>query len=296
MEEKIKIMSIIGTLIGILITVSFVLFRTFAISTESVMIYPMVFFNDFISTSASAGSSEAMISSILSPLTFIAPFIPLALGFSVLIFYGIKYGEDRKFGLVVTLVPSLIGIVLLGPSLTSVLFALALAVSGVLCTPIAVMYLKELKKFRRYRIGSRTMGKLFFFINLVLFFALLINVTYGADNYNQIYSEEMKGFIMEMLPDVDTGDMPEIEGFDLLPPEQQQEIMEQYSELTESQKEMVESRMESMVESENISAMISLLVFITPMMVFAVLEMLRIVLLSPLAGFASSVSLPELKN
>jgi|GEM_PF-1840448 len=295
MEEKLKRRIIIGTLISVLITLGFVFFKSLSISTHSVMRYPIEFFNNFASVSAESGASKAILSSLISPFLFIIPFIPITLAFSILIFYGVYFGEDRKLGLFSSLIPSVIGIVILGPSVTTLLFSLSLIICGILCTSLTVMYLDELKKWKKYRIGERTIGKLFLIINLFLFFALMINVVLQIDSYNSFYKEETKNLVSSLVPELGTGNMT-TEGFDLLPPEQQEAIRQEYSNITESQKEFVDSKVQEMIESEKISSLINFFIFLMPFTVFALLELLRILVLSTLGGLISTISLSKIEK
>jgi len=157
------------------------------------------------------------------------------------------------------------------------------------------MYLDELKKWKKYRIGERTIGKLFLIINLFLFFALMINVVLQIDSYNSFYKEETKNLVSSLVPELGTGNMT-TEGFDLLPPEQQEAIRQEYSNITESQKEFVDSKVQEMIESEKISSLINFFIFLMPFTVFALLELLRILVLSTLGGLISTISLSKIEK
>lgn len=294
MEEKTKRRIVIGTLVSILITISFIFFKSLSISTKSVISFPVTFFSDFVSISSSSGPAEAILSSIINPLNFIIPFIPITIALSVLVFYAVNFGEDRKLGLVSCLIPSIIGIAIVGPSVTSLFFSIGLVACGMLSTPLTVMYLEELKKWKKYRIGSRTVSKCFLLINLILFVALLINVFYEIDYYNGIYKEETKEFVWDMLSDVSLDNMPgELE---ILPPEGQEMVKEQYVNTTETQKEMINTGIGGLLESDTVSVAINFSIFTMPFMIFGILELLRTVVLSPLAGLITKISLSEIRT
>lgn len=285
---------VIGTLVSVLITISFIFFKSFSVSTKSVITFPVTFFSDFVSISSSSGPAEAILSSIINSLNFIIPLIPITIALSVLVFYAVNFGEDRKLGLISCLIPSVIGIAIVGPSVTSLLFSIGLVVCGVLSTSLAVMYLEELKKWKKYRIGSRTVSKCFLLINLILFVALLINVFYEIDYYNGIYKEETKEFVWDMLSNITLGDMPgELE---VMTPEGQEMVKEQYVNTTEIQREMINTEIEGLFESDTVSVAINFSIFTMPFMVFAILELLRTVVLSPLAGLITKISLSEIRT
>ena len=296
MEEKVKRRVITGSLTSVLIILGFILFRIFSVSTQSVLSYPITFFKNFISLSASSGTSDAILNSVASPLIYLIPFIPITIAFCILVFYGVNFGEDRRLGLLSCLISSVIGMIIVGPSLTSLIFALSIMICGALITPLSVMYLEELKKWKKYRIGSKTIDKCFLLINLLLLFALFLNVFFEIEYYNDIYTNETKEIVIEMVPDIGGDEMLQAEGFELMPPEQQEEIREEYSKLTESQKDVINSRIEDMFESGNISVLINLSIFLMPLMVFAFLELLRIIILIPMAGLITRITLTEVKS
>ncbi|UCG95778.1 MAG: hypothetical protein JSV92_01875 [archaeon] len=296
MEEKMKIKAVVGALVSVFIVLGFVLFRTLSITTESVLIYPLIYFKNFVSISASTGASEAILSSITGPMFFFIPLIPITFAFCVLIYYGINFGEDRKFGALACLIPSVIGLIIAGPSITFVLFSVGLVISGFLVTPMSVMYLEELKKWRKYRIGAKTISKCFFLLNLMIFFGFLISVFFGLGYYNELYVNETKSVVISLIPEIGGGEMPQMEGFELLPEEQQQEIEEEYSKLTEAQKEEVKNRIEGMFETSSIPILINFSIFFMPVMVFALLELFRVIILVPLAGLVTKLTLSQVKN
>lgn len=295
MEEKMKIKLILGTLASFLIFLGFVFFRVFSVSTKSVMVYPLTFFNDFLTVFSSTGASDAILNSLITPVFFVIPFIPITLAFCVLIFYGLHYGEDRKFCTIICLVPSAVGAVFVGLSVTSLMFLLGMIACGFLVSPLAIMYLRELKKWKRYRIGSRTVSKCFLLINLFLFSALFINVFIDQEIYSDIYRQDAEDFVIGLIPEVGGGGLPQIEGMEILPPEQREQIEEEYSALTADQRQNVENKVTEMLRSENISAMISMSLFFMPFMVFAILEMLRMLVLDPVAGLVTRTIFRKIK-
>jgi hypothetical protein len=272
------------------------LFRTLSISTESVLVYPLRYFKNFVSISAASGPSEAILSSVIDPLFFFIPLIPITFAFCVLIYYGINFGEDRKFGVLTCLVPSAIGLIIAGPSITFILFALSLIICGTFVTPMAIMYLEELKKWRKYRIGAKTISKCFFLVNLMVFFGLLLSVFLGIGYYSGLYVNETKSMIISLVPDIGAGEMPQVEGLEVLPEEQQEEIKEEYSKLTEEQQEEIENRIEGMFETGNIPMLIDFSIFFMPVMIFALLELFRVIILVPLAGLVTKLTLSQVRT
>ena len=296
MEEKVKRRAIAGSLTSVLIVFGFVLFRIFSVSTQSVLTYPITFFKNFVSLSASSGASDAVLNSLTGSLTYLIPFIPITIAFCIFVFYGVNFGEDRRLGLLSCLVSSVVGMIIVGPSITSLIFALSIMICGALITPLSIMYLEELKKWRKYRIGSKAINKCFLLINLLLFFALFVNVFFEIEYYNDVYTNETKEIVIGLIPDIGGDEMMQAEGFELLPPEQQEKIREEYSKLTESQKDVINSRIEDMFESGNISVLLNLSIFLMPLMVFALLELLRIIILAPMAGLITRITLTEVKS
>ncbi|HDI02757.1 MAG TPA: hypothetical protein ENF95_01335 [Candidatus Aenigmarchaeota archaeon] len=285
MEEEKKRKIIIGTLTSSLIFLSFVFFKTFSISSRSVIIFPSTFFKYFLSEFAAKGSYFAMTNSLIKGAFFVIPFIPLVLGFSVLIFYGVKFEEDKRLGFASSFIPSLLGTVFIGPSLTSIIFSLGVVLSGTFSTGIAVMYFKELKKWKEYRTGARTGGKLFLIINILLLFALLINTIQNSNEYTDFYKKEMKDSIMSLFEESETLGIGEL---NITIPNTGIE-----KEIEKAQRKMIESKVDEMLNTERMSALISFCVFLMPFMIFAILETLRAIIFSPLFGVISSITLYE---
>lgn len=288
-----RIRLVVGIFASVLIILGFVFFRIFSISTKSVVLYPLTFFNDFISVSSGEGVLGAMINSVIDPLFFVVPLIPITLAFCVLIFYGLHYGEDKRFCMIVCLIPSALGAVIAGLSITSLLFVLAMVACGFIVSPLAIMYLRELKKWKRYRIGSRTVSKCFLLINLFLFFAVFVDVFIGLDDYNAVYRQETEDFVLGLLPGIGDEGMPKIEDMELMPQEQ---ISQEYSNLTESQRDEVKQKVSEMFQSGNISSLIDISLFFTPLMVFAILETLRLLVIAPIAGLATGLMFRKMEN
>lgn len=296
MEEKIKIKLVLGTLASALIFLSFVLFMVFSVSTESVVLYPMSFIGNFMSVSSISGAQEAMLSSIIDPIFFLSPFIPIILAFCVLVFYSLHYGEDKNFCMAVCLVSSLSGSLVSGFSVTSLFLISAMVVCGFVLPPLAIIYLKELKKWKKYRIGSRTVGKCFLLINVFLFFAVFANVYINLEDYNAAYRQEAQELVLNLLPKIGEGEIPQIEGMELLPPEQQEQMRQEYSNLTQSQKEEMDQRVNEMFQSGNISSMINISLLFAPLMVFAILEVARLLVFSPLAGLVTGLIFRKIES
>jgi len=290
-EEKIKRVAVLVTLNVVLITLSFVFFNFFSITPKSVITYPLTFFEKFILTSASLGVREAVITSFYSLFILILPFIPISVAFSIMAFYGAVFGEDKKMGFISCFIPSLAGIIILGPSISSILFSLGLMLCGTFSTSIAVMYEKELKKWRKYRIGSKTVSKLFIFINLILLLTLTINVVLEMDSYKNTYKEEMEGIVLSIIPDMEMVNASSIKDFDLLPKTQQEKINEDYTKMSEEQEQIIKSGVIEMIGSEKMTSLIEFSIFLMPFMVFAMMELIRTVILSPLAGIVTKISL-----
>ena len=293
MEQKKKIKTVMGTLVSVLVLAGFVFFKTLSINSEKILLYPMEFFKEFISVSAGLGPSEAVYASVTGPLFFIAPFIPITLAFTVLVYYGIKFGEDKKLGLVSCLLPSLVGFILLGFSVTAFFFALGVVVCGTLCTTISSIYANELKEWKRYRTGSRTVGKCFFMLNMFLLIGLLMNVYFSIGDYNELYRQESKEIFLQAIPQMGKGNTTLIDDIDMLNQEQREMIEEQYDELSEEQQEIFEQEVGKVFETGTMPHIINFFIFSIPFMVFSVLEILRMVLFSPMAGALSKMLLYE---
>ncbi len=297
MKNETKRRIVLGTLTSVLVLLSFVFIKNFSLSIDHVLKYPLIFFKDFISISKGATAAEAIKSSVTKPLIFLIPFIPITIAYSVLVFYGVNFGEDRKLCFISFLIPSIIGILLVGPSVYSLFFSIGLILSGTMVTSITVMYLSELKKWKKYRIGSKTISKCFFILNIILFLTLFVNTYYEVDNYTNVYRNETKNFVFLMVPtqfgNATGEELPE--EFDMLNEEQREMIVEQYANATEVQKKTIEDGVDKVLDSPNMSSLINFSIFMIPFVIFSILELLRVVLFSPLAGFITRIIFVEVK-
>ena len=295
MEEKMKIRMAFGTFASSFVLLSFVFLKSFSISAYYVITYPVTFFNNFLLAFSNVGSGGAIISSLVGILAFAIPFISLVLAFSILVYYGVKFGEDKKLGMFSALVSAVGGLIILGPSVTVIMFSIGLVVSGSLVTQISVMYYEELKKWKKFRVGSKVAGKIFLILNIMLLIALVFDVMQNVNEYDNFYTEEAKNVIMSIMPDMNSDDMIGVEGFDMLSPQQQDEMRRRLSNLTESQKDMINSQIDEMLKSEKMHALIVFSIFLMPFMIFTLLETLRIVVLSPVSGVISAITLSKIK-
>ena len=251
----------------------------------------------FVSLTSQYGVFSAVQYLVMDFIKFILPFIPLVISLGVLSLYGAKFGEDKKMGILSCLIPTVIGLFYVGISTTLVLLSIGVIFAGFISTGLSEAYFRELKKWKRYRTGSNTVGKVLLVINILIFLGLFLTSLYSINYYSNSYKNETKNILESIISPITSNEMNtnEIPGYKSLTEEQKQLIQQQYQEQLSKQKDLVNSKIDEMLNSEKISALIYLSVLSMPFIVFGLLEILRTLVFSPIAGIITGIGLREVK-
>jgi len=286
---------LIGVTVSIFVLMTFIFFKFFSVSSGKILSYPINMPEKFINLTTNYGVFYTVRFFLLDFLSFLAPFIPLSISLSILAIYGAKFGENKKLGIVSTTIPIIIGLFFIGFSLTSILFSFGVIFSGILSTGFSEMHSKELKKWRNFRIGSHTVGKCFLIINVLLLFGLFLTSFLSLDYYTDSYKSGTKSMLIGFMPDMG-GDLSQMEGYEELPDEQKQLIEQQYQEQLNEQKNLMNEKIDSVLNSDKMTALLYFSILLIPFFVFSILEFLRNLVFSPLAGLITKIGLMEVKK
>jgi len=295
MKPELKRKIFFGSIVIVLILTSFFLFKYFSISSKKILTYPIELPQKFISITTESGVSTAVKYFILDFLYILVSFIPLSLAFGLLALYGSKFGEDKKFGVISVLIPSLIGLGIVGGiSLVSLLFSLGIILSGILATGLSEIYFKELKKWKRFRIGSHTVGRCFLIINITILLGLFLTSFLELDYYTSYYRSSTKSIIKEFLPSVGTvEDLTKMGIYQNLPEEQKQLIEEQYRQQLEQQQKLIDEKVDEILNSNEITALLYLSILAVPFLVFSIFELFTTIFFSLIGGLTTRIGLTK---
>lgn len=278
-----------GVLVSTLLIIGFIFFDLFSISVDGIILYSASLPGKFVSTDFLTPLKDIS----LDFLSFIVPFIPISLSISVLSVFGAKFGENRKLGLVSTIVPSFIGLIILGISFLSVMLFLGIVISGLLSTGLSEMYSKELKKWKNYRIGSNAAKKCFFILNILILVGVFLTIIYNTSYYEEGLKSKTKEVVLGFMPEM-SGQTSLPKEFESLPPSQKQLIEEEYNKSLKEQQSLINSKIDEMFSSKNFTGLMYFSLFTIPFIIFGVLEFLRSVVFSPIAGLVTKISLKEI--
>ncbi|MCD6367754.1 MAG: hypothetical protein J7L45_01575 [Candidatus Aenigmarchaeota archaeon] len=289
MHSKYDIKQIIVWIaVFLLVLISFSRFSFFHISTERAILYPLSIPEKFIS---SPNFIDPIKSIVYDLITFLSPFIPIVLALSLLSIYGAKFGENRKLGFTSTTISSLLGLAFVGVSYTSVLLVLGISVSGLLSTGLSEMYFKEMKKWKKYRVGANVVKKCFFIINLMLLFGVIITIATNQVHYENEFKNATKEIVEGLIPKISYEDVA-LTNINL-PPEQRSLLEEQYKNEINKEQELIDSKIDEMFNSTEFKGLVYFSLFSISLAIYGVLEFLNTVLFSPLSGLITQFSLKK---
>jgi len=295
------------------------LFSYFEISVERAILFPSTLFASFLNTSADTGTMQAIQSIGIDFSQFVIPFIPIIISLSILSSYGALYGEDKRLGLSVGLV-SVISLFLFNFSMSAILLTIGIMAACMLATGLGFTHFAELKKWKGYRTGTYTVGRIILIINIFLVVAVFVNASSNIETYTDSYKDRMRETIADFGSGLFAGNIP-IGGemsdqdiidtlitidptfkqlYDSLPESEKELLIEQYRGDIEGQIEraskQIEPQIDNLLESPKISPLLEASVIMSPFYIFGVLETLKSLLFTPIAGLVTSIMLSRKKS
>ncbi len=138
-------------------------------------------------------SSAAISANFLALKPFLYGFVAMimfAAGLTFLSSYGF-YRGSYKIGFV-SIIPAILIVLLLGLSIFSGLLALAVVISSIYVIPLANTYGMELRRWRRFRVGSKSVGRILIVFNVILALAVMLSVSVNPVEYQQDFKNSLK--------------------------------------------------------------------------------------------------------
>lgn len=202
------------------------------------------------------------ITTLLSP--FLLPLLGLiflALGFVCLTFYG--KNNQGYAGIITGAITAILSLVFFSFTLMSIFMALSFLVTCIYIVPLANTYFKELKKWKSFRLGARSLATVLIIFNVILSLGVFTEV-YLNNQYKQGFEEKLTNTMTQLTASsLPTGQISE-----------------------EVVKETIKDKIKS---SPIVKSSLRLLPLTSALMVWIILEFLRTFVLSNLAGVFSHI-------
>ena len=260
--KKIDVLVILGSLISFVLF--FVLLRD--ISTGHLIQMQTKILGQILIETQGFTIFETLFS-LISP--FLLPFLGLAflvLGFVILAFYGKQY--QNHIGILIGAISAVLSLLFFSFSLVSIFVGISLFVSCIYILPLANTYFKEFKKWKKFRLGSRTVSTILLIFNIVLAVGVFTEVHLNSE-YKENYKEDLTDTITQIgarsTPMDPTGQIDK-----------------------ETIKEAFEKKIK---DSPLVESAIRLLPLTIAAMVWVILEFLRTIILGNLGGGLSYIIL-----
>ncbi|MFB6088367.1 MAG: hypothetical protein ABEK36_01160 [Candidatus Aenigmatarchaeota archaeon] len=294
-----RVKLIYGVASSICIFIGYFLFKFLSISTEKILTLPLTFPKDFLMLRLDSGFIKTVLYFVELVGIHTIPLIPISVGISLMIVCGMKHGESIKTALTFFTLSSFVGLLYLGMTPTTIFLSVGIIAVGFFVSGMGETLPKELKKWENYRTGAKTVGKSLFVINILLALGAFTFLASDVYHFEDIYEEETKSMVMGMVPSFNKtdGEITEEELVSMLP----EESKEIYQKLPDERKErfidsfrnklkredfesQIERRVDVFLSSDKVSALMDLSLLFLVLGIYGILEFLRTVLLSPIAG------------
>ncbi|MFB6076201.1 MAG: hypothetical protein ABEK17_03600 [Candidatus Aenigmatarchaeota archaeon] len=303
-ERRGRIKLIYGILSSISIFIGYFLFKFLSISTEKILTLPLTFPKDFLMLRMDSSFINTVMYFVELIFKHSIPLIPISVGVSLMVLCGMKHGESIRTTLTFFTLSSLLGLFYLGMTPSTIFLSVGIIAVGFFVSGMGETLPKELKKWENYRTGAKTIGKSLFVINILLALGAFTFLASDVYRFEDIYEKETKSIAMGMVPSFNEtdGEITEEELISMLP----EESKEIYEKLPEERKKrfidsfrdklkredfgsQIERRIDVFMSSEKISALIDLSLLLIVLGIYGILEFLRTIIFSPIAGFVTYI-------
>jgi hypothetical protein len=122
----------------------------------------------------------------------------LVLAYSFASAYG-YYEERKKTGLLLSLVGGIIFFFMIGFTLASAGLALGVFISCFVIMPLANTYGHELRRWIHFRVGSNTISRSLFILNIVIALAVFFSVLFSLASYQIAFRDDLKSAITDSV-------------------------------------------------------------------------------------------------
>lgn len=272
----------------------------------------------FIKLTMSQSGTSAIVNTLSLFVPSFVAMIFLVLGFMIIVGYALNKDDkrsklSRNIGLACGIIGAIIVLFMFNFSITSFFIAISLIISAVYIVPLSKTYEQELKRWKLFRIGSNSSGKILLIFNILVSIGILVAVSMNMTHYRERFANEFSSTLKTLsvqqataLADtyIETYRASAIAAIDKTYPslsqaERQQLIStvnQQVAALKKALLEEVEKKADETSRSavQNLplfKAYITWLPILTAFTVFVILEFLRSLIFSNIAGIFSTVTI-----
>ncbi|OYT43638.1 MAG: hypothetical protein B6U88_00375 [Candidatus Aenigmarchaeota archaeon ex4484_56] len=252
-------------------------------------------------------SKSELIVNIFSPIIYsIISFLIFSAGLTLL--------SVRKIGNIKYLlaIPIFSSGVLFNFSIPFIFFAIGLYIANLYAIPLGETYFLELKKWKKYRVGSNTIGRVFFIIFLITSIGCFISFSIN-DSYQNLFMNST----IDGIKKVTKAELTNIQmnsDTDMLIDEYMENFRNEYPDLTEEQYAQVKEQIRKNIKNQNsninitqsidkiiknsimLSSFLSWFPVIMAIVIWLFLEFIRTVIIIPLSGIFSYLWFYGFKN
>lgn len=294
---------------GVASFVSFVLgfslVRVLSLSSKKALLLSIGFADIFIDLAARMNFQQSVATVITDLLIFALPFVPMAVGFGVLLSYGMKHGEDKKLALAVLSLSSIAGLLITGATFTGLFFCVGVVSCGIFVTGLGEAYPNELKRWRNFRTGTKAAGKIFMLLSIALTIGLLVHTSQHIDFYRGEYKnttrEVITGAVTERAVNISAltdeqviQQLPEDTKKKIhdLPEGEKEKIIDDFKKRLEQKRKKISTGIDSLLmerifESQRFKATIEFALFSAVLAIGAIFFFLEKVLYGPVIGLVT---------
>lgn len=155
--------------------------------------------NSFIKTMLIDTSGQSTIMALTGVLSSFLPiliaFLFLVLSLSFMSAFG--YKTEKKTGFLIGCIEAVLSIVLL-PTIAGFFLGLSIFIAASYILPLSNTYGKELKRWVKFRVGSNSISKMLFIINILLAAGIFFSVLANQAAYQENFRHDMTNTLTEI--------------------------------------------------------------------------------------------------
>lgn len=281
------------------------LFWFLDLSVQKAMTFSLRFPNIFMEISGSLTFQATVVSLLADFAKFLLPFVPIAIGLGILALYGKEHGGDKELGLICTVPAAVLGCIISGFSIPSLFFYGGLALSGLIITGYGETYSRELDRWKNFRVGTSSLGKVFLILSILLTVGIFLHTASNIQHYKNQYKNQTSKIIGKLTSpknlNVSTiseedimNQLPESYRTYLnsLPEQERKKILSRMKEKMGSSTREISMNSQELIKqrflnSERFSSLIELILFLTVIAIGGVLLFFSKIVYGPVAGLVT---------
>lgn len=313
-EER-KRLGLYGIPSAFLIITGLFLFRHFGISVERAIIFPSTLFSGFFESASKSGSVSAFYQMVSSIIPFVIPLIPIVAGLAIPVAYGALNGEDKRLGFSVG-ISGVFSLFLFNFTMGALLLAVAIMASCLLSTGLGFTFFQELRKWKPYRTGTYSVGRMLLIINILIALSVFVSATTNLQHYEDTYKQQTRETIARFGTTMFLGSVPLSEmsdtdlidtlssiypafreEYDRMPKQDKEALLNQYRDNIGKQSELMSAQInpqvDKILDSDVSKIAMDFSIIMSTFFIFGALETLKSIVLCPIAGIVTSALLSK---